>query len=195
MNEEYLDPFEQYRMQAALTERQGDNQQKLYAPQIQEQIAQAQAVVIAQTDPIKVLKEIQLRMNGKIKNSDGEEEQLWEPVMNQKGIGRMMFLLNSVLNDSTRLASTKEDKTSKIMIQFSNDVTRDLANHWREYGIMDMSMCDFIVNSMILPALLVLTRSEDRNEKNWLGRVSFENINPASQYKKEKSSWIEKFKL
>jgi len=80
----------QYEASSALQQEAGDSQVTPYAPQLQEQVAQAQAILIQQTNPEKILEEIILKLNGQIKNYDGTIKQIGEPLMNKKGTGKIV---------------------------------------------------------------------------------------------------------
>ncbi len=63
--------LEEYQAQEALQRQQNEAQQSLYAPQLQEQVQQAQAVLVEQTNPKAVVHKIMLRLQGKEEQPDG----------------------------------------------------------------------------------------------------------------------------
>ena len=64
--------YEQYQAQEALNRQQIEGQQGVYVPQIAEQIQQAQAIIIEQTNPNKIVKEIMLVLRGEEENAKGK---------------------------------------------------------------------------------------------------------------------------
>ena len=184
---------EQMDSQMDLQKQTGEDNLKSYLPDLQERMAQSQAVVIAQTDPLKVLENIKLQLEGKIRTSDDVIEVYRKPIMNQLGIGRIMFLMSAVINDNTRFSHFDDRTVKKIILKLADDLTNDLAERWREYGIEDRSMCDFVIDAVIIPSLAVLMRALEQNEKNWIGRIAFESINQNQPRKKE--GILDKLKL
>lgn len=185
-NEHALPSFDdQIAAQEQLQRMGGEDNIKPYLPDLQEKMAQAQAVVIAQTDPLKVLENIKLQLEGKIKKSDDTIEVMREPIMNEFGIGRVMFLMSAVINDNTRFSHFDERQVRKLILKLADDLTNDLAERWRDYDISDRSMCDFIIDAIVIPSFAVLMRALEQNEKNWIGRIAFESINQAPNKKKE----------
>ena len=50
--------YDQYKVQDALQQSQMDNQVSQYAPQLTEMVDQSRAVLVEQTDPKNIIKEI-----------------------------------------------------------------------------------------------------------------------------------------
>lgn len=165
------------------------------AQQIYEQNQQHQAILVEQTNPIKVIEEVALRLKGKIKNYDGSVIIEGEPLMNSLGVNRMMYMMASLVNQNTILSHLENEEIGKVMMQFSDDITDDLTLNWRAYGIVDKSTLDFIVDSIIFPCYFALKRALEQNEKNWLGKISVENISNAPRMPGKKDSFWSKFKL
>lgn len=187
--------YDQYQAQEALQSQAGEDQLKLYAPQMQEQMAQSQAVVIAQTDPLKIIENLKLLLEGKIRTPDGEIKRVREPVMNREGISRVLFLLGAIINDNTRFSHFKEQEINRILVKIADDITMDIGTRWREYDVKDRPMCDYIIDCMIIPSFAVLKRALEQNEKNWIGRIAFESINQNRLQQPKKEGILKKLKL
>lgn len=196
MNEQmFPDPIEQYRMQEALQDRAYEDQQKLVAPQLQEQMDERKAVLIAETDPKKDIKELILEFRG-LEERDGKLVRTSEPILNDIGARKLSSLLRPIMSNNTRLARMKEVIVKKFTLGIIDDITLDLGVNWRSYGIKDRSAKDFIIDAIIILVYSILSRAEDQNEKNWLGKVSFENVGGTRYGSPEKKeSWLDKFKI
>jgi len=192
MNEEMYD---QYAMQSDLQNQVSEAQRVAYAPQLYEQVQQAQSILIEQTNPSKVLEEISLKLKGKIKKHDGTVIMEGDPLMNYKGINRMLFIMSSIINQNTILSYLEKHEIEKLMIQLSDDIVDDLTLNWREYEIKDKIMLDHIVDAILIPAFCALKRALEKNEKNWLGKISIENIGQEQKIQPKKGGLLSKFKL
>lgn len=193
MEQEYS-PEAQFKMQEALQEQAGDNQMKPYAPQLQQDIAQNQAVVISETDPKKDIKDLLLEFRG-LEEKNGEIKRVREPLMNDIGINRISSILRPLMINTIRFTRLKEKIIKNFTLQILDDLTIDLGTNWKEYDIRDRSACDHIVDSVAILVFSMLSRSEDQNEKNWLGRISFENVSGGRPNQPKKESWLDKFKV
>lgn len=172
-----------------------DNQARLVAPQIREQIAEAQAAVIAQTNPAKALRIILEGFRGKIENEYGEFEKIAEPLMNEKGISRIASMLIPFINDPIRFGDIGRSEVRSLSLQISDDITEDIGLNWREYGIKEPSTKDIIIDSLVTLIFITLTRSEEGGEKRFLSRVVLESVGATGGANKKKESLWDKFKL
>jgi len=171
--------YDQYKMQESLQQKGVEGGMVPYTHQMQQDVAQSQAVLVQQTNPIKVLIEIANKLKGYYINPDKSITKISEPLMNKKGISRIMFIMSSIINQNTILSHLEEKEISKIVIQLSDDLTDDLTLNWREYEITDKMMLDHILDAIIFPAYFALKRALGQNEKNWLGKISVEQISGA----------------
>jgi len=193
MNQE---EYDQYAMQKDLNQQGVEGNMAPYTPQMQEQVAQAQAVLVQQTNPDKVLIEITNKLKGYYVNPDKTIVKFSDPLMNKKGISRIMFILSSIVNQNTILSHLDEKEISKLMILLSNDMTDDLTLNWREYEISDKMMLDHIMDAILFPAFFALKRALGQNEKNWLGKISVEQISGAPRIQPpKKGGFWSKFKI
>ena len=193
MQPEYYD---QYAAQSALQSQAGESQNLPYAPQMQEQVMQTQAVLVAQINPDKILKDIILKLKGLREDFEGKYIKEGPALMNSSGISLIKFALSSVLNQSTVLSHLEDREINKIVIYIHDNLIRDLAKNWRSYEIRDREMLNHIEGAVIVPTLLALKRALGQNEKNWLGRITVENIHGKQDVKPNKGgSWLEKIKL
>jgi len=180
--------------QSRLQQEAAEAQARQFAPQLREQIAEAQAAVIAQTNPARALKIILEGFKGNMQNELGEWEMIGSPLMNTKGIGRIASMLIPFINDPIRFGHIKESEVREISLQIADDITEDIGLNWREYGILDPSTKDIIVDSLITLIFITLTRSEGGGEKNFLSRVILESVG-SQQKRKQESTWSKYFSL
>lgn len=173
MNQE---EYENYMAQGYMQNQNAERDISKYAPQMQEQVSQAQAVLVAQTNPSNVLEDISMKLRGKVKNYDGTFLVEGDPVMNDKGINRMLLIMSGFINQGTVLSHLEEKQISKIVIQLGDDVVDDLTLNWKDYNIKDKMMLDHITDLIVFTAFFALNRALGQNEKNWLGRISLEHI-------------------
>ena len=180
------DEVEHYQAQEALQRKQIEAQMGSYSPQVFDQIQQVQAVLVDQTNPKKVVEDIMLRLQGKRKLPDGSESQVAKPKMNKKGIENIWFILDSHINQNIILSRLDMKEVSNIINSLQEDLVDDLALNWKIYGIENKSDLDNINNSILVNIYVALKRAEGQNEKNWLGKISIENISSTPQFPKAK---------
>ena len=187
---------EHYEAQEELQRQQIEGQQSVYAPQLAEQVQQVQAVLVEQTNPKKIIDDIMLRLQGKKRNPDGSEEEVAESKMNKKGIEKIWFILDSHVNQNVILSHLDAKEIGAIMDSLQEDLVDNLALNWKEYEIKDKTDLDDINNSVLVNIFLALKRAEGQNEKNWLGKISIENISGMPRFPKvKKESFWSKFRL
>jgi len=188
--------YQNYQYQSNLQRQAGESQNVPYAPQLQEQVMQAQAVLVAQTNPDKVLRDIILRLRGLREDFEGKYMREGPQLMNNKGISFVRFVLSTVLNQSTVLSHLEDHEIDRLIIYLHENITRDLAKNWRSYDVPDRETLNHIEAAIVVPAMLALKRALEQNEKNWLGRITVENIQGRPDMKPKKGeSWYDKIKL
>lgn len=188
--------YDSYLTQSAIQDQVASNQMALYSPSMRDQMQQMQALLVSQVNPARVLQDIILKLAGLKEENDGNIVRMYEPIMNDVGLGRMSFMLGSILNQSSTLSHVEKEEISKLIIQFSDDLTDDLTLNWKKYGIRDKSLLDSIMDAITIPAYLALKRAQEQNEKNWLGKISVENISNAPRVPQpKKEGFLSKFKL
>lgn len=188
--------YEQYQMQESLQQQSIDSQQGVYAPQLHEQIQQNQAILVEQTNPRKIVREIILRLRGLEERADGTLVRIAEPKMNKRGIDNVWYILDSQINQNIILSHLESKEISKIMDGLSNDIVDDLSLNWKEYGIQKKTDLDTINDSLLTNIYMALKRAEGQNEKNWLSKISVENISGGSRLPlPKKEGFLSKFRL
>lgn len=193
MQSEYYD---QYQVQSALQREGGETQMAAYAPAMHEQLQQAQAVLVQETNPKKVIKDVILLLQGLQENPDGTKVRIALPKMNRMGISAMSFILNAHINQNIILSHLDNPEIKKLMEIIQNDLVDDLTLNWKEYGVMNKSDLDIINNAVLVNIYIALKRAEGQNEKNWLGKISVENISSAPRISgQKKDGFWSKFKL
>lgn len=188
---------EEYNVQSALQQQQIQQQQGLQAPLIFQDRQQVQATLVEQTNPIHVVEDVRMKLMGFWQKPNGKYERLTDPIMNNFGIGRMLFYLSCVVNQNTILSHLQTEEIGKLIIKLSDDIVDDLVLSWKEYGIKDKIMLDHITNAVLFPAFMALKRAWSQNEKNWLNKIVVESISTGTpRYMPEKKEgWLSKFKM
>jgi hypothetical protein len=188
--------LEHYEAQAAIQEQAMQGQTSVYAPQMMEQIQQAQAVLVEQTNPNKVVKEIMLTLRGLEENPDGSLRRVGEAKMNEKGIRNVWVWCKGSINQGLILSHYEDHQISHIMDVVQQDFVDDLALNWREYGIKNKTDLDLINNVVLINIDACLRRALGQNEKNWLGKISIEQISGMPKFpKSKKEGFWSKFRL
>ena len=188
--------YEHYQMQDAMQQGQLDSQNLAIAPQLYEQTQQAQAVLVEQTNPKKIVKDIMLRLRGLEEQHDGTTVSIADPKVNRKGQEKIWFILDSHINQNVILSHLDRGEIANIMNSLSDDLVDDLSLNWKSYGIIIKTDLDTINNSILTNIFLALKRSEGQNEKNWIGKISVENISGASRLPQmKKEGFWSKFRL
>ncbi|KKN06154.1 hypothetical protein LCGC14_1080120 [marine sediment metagenome] len=187
---------EAYKAQESLQAQGIEGQQAPYLPQIHEQVQQAQAILVEQTNPNKIVEAIMLRLRGMKKNPDGSETKVGEPKMNEKGIKEIWFKLDSFINQNIILSHVDNKEITNIMNAVSRTLVLDLQLNWREYGITKKTDLDAINDTVLINIYMALKRAEGQGEKNWLSKISVENISsvPRMSMNKKEGFW-NKFRL
>lgn len=170
---------------------------KVYAPDIREKVTEAQAAVIAQTNPARAIRAVVKSFEGIMINEYDEEIKIGEPLMNSYGIARISSYIIPIVNDATRFGNIKEKEVRDMTLQIIDDITDDIGYNWREYGVKNHSAKDLIVDSCLALILITLTRSENEGEKRFLSKVILESLsaNQGQQKKKSGGSIWDKFKF
>jgi hypothetical protein len=60
---------------------------------------------------------------------------------------------------------------------------------------MDKGNLDFVNNCILGNLFFILNRAREQNEKNWLGKMSFENLHPNSNLPKPKEGIFSRLRL
>ena len=191
-----MEEHEHYQAQGEIQRQASETQNMPMAPQMMEQVQQSQAVLVEQTNPNKIVEAIMLRLRGRRKMDDGTEEEMGKPKMNEKGVEAMWFILDSHINQNIILSRLEPEQIGKIMDYLQMDLVDKLSLNMKEYGITDKTDLDDINNSVLVNIFMALKRAEGQNEKNWLSKISVEQITNAPRMpgKKSEGFWS-KFKI
>ena len=184
-----------YQAQEALQKHSREDQQMMYSAQIREQFKENQAVLVDQTNPKKIVKEIILRLRGLEEDGEGRVTQIAEPKLNRIGIDNIWFVLDSHINQNVILSHLKVNEISNIMEAIQEDVVDDLSLNWKIYGIRKKTDLDMINDAILTNVFMALKRAEGQNEKNWLGRISFENVNQTKMPQQKSGGFLSQLRL
>ena len=185
-----------YQAQEALQQQNLDANTTMYAPQLQEQMQQSQAILVEQTNPKKIVNDILLRLRGMEEKFDGTVVKVSKPKMNEEGIQNFWFILESHINQNVILSHLDIAEIRSLMECISDDLIDDLSLNWKKYGIEKKTDLDTINNAVLVNIYLSLKRAQGQNEKNWLSKISIENISGSSRMPmKKKESFWDKFRV
>ena len=187
--------YEEFQMNESLQGQQIAGQLAPYAPQMQQQVQEAQAVIIEQTNPSKIVSEIVLRLRG-LARQNGKLVRISQPKVNKEGADNIWFILDSHINQNVTFSSLTNSDINKIMDGLQNDIVDDLTLNQKSYGIRKKTDLDTINNSILYNIFMCLKRAEDRNEKNFLKGITMENVSGgSSNFRPKQEGWLSKFKL
>ncbi len=188
--------YDNYQTQAALTQQAGDAAMVPAAPQLYEQSQQLQSALVEQTNPAKVIRDIELSLMNQEENPDGTMKKLGDPLMNDKGVNRMKFIMRSIINQNTILSHLDDKEINKLILEKADNIIDDLTLNWKQYGITDKMMLDHIVDAVIMPAFFALKRALEQNEKNWLGKITVESMTSSPRMQQpKKGGFLDRFKF
>lgn len=186
-----------YQYQKDLKGMELDANRTLYAQQLQQESHASQAALVEQTNPLKILMDIEFKLRGERMIGYGESVKIvkfGEPIMNDMGISRMIFLLSSIVNQNTIFAHLQDEEINKLIIKISDDIVDDLTLNWNDYGIKDKMLLDYIVDALVIPSFMALKRAWRQNEKNWLNKTVVESITTSPRLPQKKESFMSRFK-
>lgn len=192
-----MDPYEQnFNAQAVLQQQNIDAEQSHRAGYMLEDRQAVQAALIEQINPNKIVEEIKLTLEGKIRDELGEIKQIGPPLMNDNGINKVIILVRSVVNLNTVMSAMEEKKINELMIELMDKIIDDLSLNWKEYKIKtktDLDTIEGIIKFMAYPTLM---RANLGGERRFLGRVTVENISTAPRMPEaKKEGFFSRFKL
>lgn len=182
---------QEYVMQQTLQQQQIDAQMAAQSPYMMQNFKENQAILVEQTNPQRVVEEIELTLKGLERKSDGTYRRRGEPLMNDFGVNSLFPLMKSLINQGTILSHYEKKEIMRIMKEISNKLADELMLNWKEYGIKDKSHLDTVFMVIVFPAYSAMNRALEQNEKNWLSKISVENItnSPKISNAKKESFW------
>ena len=183
-----------YENDSRIKQEEAMAQTNLYAPTLHDQVQQHQAVVLEQVNPKKVVEDIMLELDGKEKDENGDIKVIGRPFMNEEGLQMIKIKLRSIVNQNSIMSHLDDGDIRRLMFLLAGNLRVDIGLNWREYGIVDRTTCDTIMDIVIVNAFTALKRAREQNEKNWLGRITVESINSAKRENK-KEGFLSKFKI
>lgn len=191
-----MDDYErQIRGEAYLLDKKGENDMKLYAPSMNEQFNEQKAKVIEETNPEKDIVQLEFYLRGYDYDHRGIFKKMKEPILSDYGINKIVTTLRLAAMNSSRLGRVREKFVIDATLRLIDDFTEDIGRLWREYGIKDETTKNLIISSLTISVYNLISRSEDQNEKNWLGRISFFNESTNKPEIEKKKSLRDLFKI
>ena len=188
-----VDPqlFEQYQVEKALNQDKIDADKFSNAQVMMQNQQVVQAALIEQINPLHVLEEIELKLQGYERKWDGSIKRRGEPLMNDFGINRVLLLLSSVVNQHTIMSALKDEEIGKLTLELADRLTDNLTLNWKEYGIKEDSELDIIFIIIIMPVYISLKRALEGGERRFLGTTTVESITTAPRItgQKKESFW------
>lgn len=188
--------YEHYAMQEQMNQNNREAQQMMNAPQLYEQVQQNQAIMVEQTNPKKVIETIMFVLRGVEKLPDGTIVQRYEPKMNKLGLDAVNFWLQGLINQNVILSHIESANINALMQQVGDDFVDKLFLNRRLWGITDSSNMDDINDIILCNIFFAMKRAEGQGEKNFLSKISIENISGGVRLPNmKKESFWSKFKI
>ncbi len=193
-----LSPEEQqFQMQGALQQQNLESQQSINAPYMLNQNQAVQSALVEQINPDRILNNIRLTLAGKEEDWEtGEIKEIGEALMNDKGIGNIILLAKSVVNQNTIMSSLEPKEINKMVLQLADDIGDDLELNWKEYGINDKIKLDIIMDIVLNMSYPSLKRAQHGGERRFLRTTTVENISTTPRMPQlKKEGFLSRFKL
>jgi len=187
---------QQFQMQSSLQRQAVEGEQNMNAAAMVNNQQQIQAALVEQINPDKILRNLELKLEGKIDDGYGNITKVRDPLMNKKGISNMILITSAIVNQNTIMSSLNEKEIGKLMKNMTDDIIDKLTLNWKEYDIKDKTDLDTIHNIIVNTSFLALKRALFGGEKGFLSKITVENISsaPRNQLPK-KQGFIDRFKL
>jgi hypothetical protein len=183
-------------MQEQMNQNNRDFQQSQSAPQLFDDVSRQQAVMVENTNPKRIIKEIILRLRGVVERPDGTIFKVSKAKMNDAGIENISYLLESYVNQNVILSHLEEQEIRNLILSLSDDLVDSLALNKKTWGIENSTDLDDISNSILINVYMCFKRALGQNEKNFLSKISIENISAGNRMPSmKKDSFWSKFKI
>lgn len=196
IHEGRLAVYPQAEAQQTLQQQQIAAQMGMQGMQMYNDLQQNQAMLVQQTNPNKIIDDMLLQLKGQRKKEDGSIETMSKPILNEYGLQRAWFYASAIVNQGTVLSHLEEGEAGNITVNYGKALVDELTLDWKQWGIVEKSWLDSVADTILIRCFLALRRAEGQNEKNWLGKITFENLNNAPRIQQpKKESWLSKFKL
>lgn len=192
MNQE---EWEHYKAQESLTQQQIDSQSAMYAPQVYEQMQQQQAVLVEQTNPSKNVDKIMMVLKGIREDKYGNIKRVYPAKLNNTGLYAIEFWLNGLISNEIRFSTLDEKTIKQMMNSISDDLVDELRLNCYKWGIKNKTDLDSINDIILINIYACLKRAEGSGEKNWIGKISVENIGRSNLPQPKKEGFLSKFRL
>lgn len=124
--------------------------------------------ILIQTNPSLVLQEIEHQLRGEQYNPENEKwDATQEPLMNNKGINKVMTTLRGVVNTNCILSNLSEDDVYRLALCVADDITMDLCANYKSFAV-DKSDFDRIIDLCTNMCFFSLKRSYNEGERKFL---------------------------
>ena len=145
-------------------------EEEMYTPQPVVR-TEDRSLLASQTDPSKVIEEISHRLNGEMWVAN---ENKWiktrKPLANTQGIGDIICIIASIVNQNTIFSNLNERQIRSIIIDMGLELCYLVVSKQREYQIVDSDL-DTIVNLCTNLSFLSLMRCMDQGERKFLSKT------------------------
>jgi len=128
---------------------------------------EAEVGIIRELSPVKVLNQLRMELKGYYYDYD---EQKWvklrEPLMNDKGIGKYLSIISSVVTDLVTFSSYKPEEINKLVEYICEKAIPVIHINYKEYGIQeksDLQIIDIQIFNLTKAAFHKALGAGDRN--------------------------------
>jgi len=101
---------------------------------------EAEVGIIRELSPVKVLNQLRMELKGYSWDYDEEKwVKLREPLMNDKGIGKYLTIISSVVTDLVTFSSYQPEEINKLVEYVCEKAIPVIHINYKEFGIKDKS--------------------------------------------------------
>lgn len=138
------------------------------------------ATLIQHTDPVSILVDLEHQLRGEVYAPDNKKSvEGWfvreTPLLNNKGINKIMLILRGVVNTNCILSNLDAKEVSNIIIDIGEELSFLLAMEYEEYDIRKANLTT-IVNLCCRMYYFALKRGFNEGERRFLRMSVRENV-------------------
>jgi len=101
---------------------------------------EAEVGIIKELSPLKVLNQLRMELKGYYWDYDDEKwVKIREPLMNDKGIGKYLSIISSVVTDLVTFSNYRPEEINKLVEYVCEKAIPVIHINYKEYGIKDKS--------------------------------------------------------
>ncbi len=143
----------------------GLSEEEIMPPVVKKE--EAEVGIIRELSPLKVLNQLRMELKGYYWNYDEEKwVKLREPLMNDKGIGKYLSIVSSVVTDLVTFSNYRPEEINKLVEFVCEKAIPVIHINYKEYGIKeksDLQIIDIQIFNLTKAAFHKALGAGDRN--------------------------------